>query len=216
MFAVIFEVQPHPDRRDTYLDLAKLLRPELLRIEGFIDNERFTSATVPDRILSLSLWRDEKAVIRWRTVAMHHSVQEMGRSSVFADYHLRVGEVTADSDAAAGTLPQMRFDTTETGSAPLVTITHLRERDHGASLPLPSGTDAHGLVSADRYTSITTVGKELWLASWRDEAATGAWEAQLPEPGVAGRRHQRVHIIRDYGMYARHEAPQYYPPVSST
>ena len=42
MFAVIFEVQPKAEEMDTYLDLAMMLRPELERIEGFIDNERFT------------------------------------------------------------------------------------------------------------------------------------------------------------------------------
>src|SRR5437667_5815490 len=43
MFAVIFEVQPKPDRWDEYLELAKLLKPELERIAGFVDNERFKS-----------------------------------------------------------------------------------------------------------------------------------------------------------------------------
>ena len=39
MFAVIFEVQPKPERWNDYLDTARMLRPELERIEGFIDNE---------------------------------------------------------------------------------------------------------------------------------------------------------------------------------
>ncbi len=43
MFAVLFEVQPKSDRWDQYLKLAGQLRPELERIDGFIDNERFKS-----------------------------------------------------------------------------------------------------------------------------------------------------------------------------
>ena len=74
-----------------------MLRPEIEKIEGFLDNERFTSQRTQGRVLSLSTWRDEKAVIRWRTLAVHHQVQEKGRFEVFEDYHLRVGEITADS-----------------------------------------------------------------------------------------------------------------------
>jgi hypothetical protein len=38
-------------------------------------------------VLSLSTWRDEKALIRWRTLGVHHEVQEKGRFEVFEDYH---------------------------------------------------------------------------------------------------------------------------------
>jgi len=91
MFAVIFEVNPKPEQWDSYLSYAKMLRPELERINGFIDNERFSSLRRSGWVLSLSIWRDEKAVIRWRTAARHHEVQQKGRNEVFRDYHLRVG-----------------------------------------------------------------------------------------------------------------------------
>ncbi len=65
MFAVIFEVEPKPERRGEYLGLAASLKPALVRIEGFVDVERFTSTSDNGRVLSLSFWRDEKAVIRW-------------------------------------------------------------------------------------------------------------------------------------------------------
>src|SRR6202011_965900 len=91
MFAVIFEVNPRPEQWDTYLGYAKALRPELERIDGFLDNERFSSMRRPGWLLSLSTWRDEKAVIRWRIFARHHEIQERGRSEVFRGYHLRVG-----------------------------------------------------------------------------------------------------------------------------
>jgi heme-degrading monooxygenase HmoA len=79
MFAVIFEVVPKQELWNEYLDLAKLLKPEIEKIDGFIDNERFESQRTKGRLLSLSTWRDEKAVIRWRTLAVHHQVQEKGR-----------------------------------------------------------------------------------------------------------------------------------------
>ena len=118
MFAVIFEVQPKSDRWDQYLDLAKQLRPELEQIAGFIDNERYKSLRTEGRVLSLSTWADEKSVIRWRTHAMHHGVQEKGRFEVFEDYHLRVGEIIADTHVPPGqTLQQLRLDATEVGTA---------------------------------------------------------------------------------------------------
>src|SRR5262249_57614045 len=93
MFAVIFEVQPKADKFDDYLDLAKFLKPKLEAIEGFIDNERFESKRSKGRVLSLSTWADEKAVIRWRTQGEHHGVQEKGRFEVFEDYHLRAARL---------------------------------------------------------------------------------------------------------------------------
>src|SRR4051794_10992430 len=123
MFAVIFEVRPKAERWDDYLQQAGLLRPELVQVDGFVANERYKSLQRPGWVLSLSIWRDEKAVVRWRTVAMHHAAQEKGRFEVFADYHLRVGEVTADSGMPHGKpLPEQRFDETEIGLAKHIVI----------------------------------------------------------------------------------------------
>ncbi|MEO8751672.1 MAG: antibiotic biosynthesis monooxygenase [Casimicrobiaceae bacterium] len=96
MIAVIFEVEPHPDRKDAYLDAAAALRPLLAGIDGFISIERFASLTQPGRIVSLSYWRDEAAVAQWRNVEAHRQVQRAGREAIFADYRLRVAHVIRD------------------------------------------------------------------------------------------------------------------------
>jgi heme-degrading monooxygenase HmoA len=96
MLAVIFEVIPAPGRRGEYLDLAAQLRPELEKIDGFISIERFASLANEDKILSLSFWRDEEAVRRWRNLAGHREAQARGRSGVFADYRLRIASVVRD------------------------------------------------------------------------------------------------------------------------
>ena len=67
MFAVLFEVHPKGDQWDAYLGYAKMLKPELERIDGFVDNIRYRSLSRDGWILSLSSWRDEKALVRWRT-----------------------------------------------------------------------------------------------------------------------------------------------------
>ena len=96
MIAVIFEVFPHPDRKQEYLDIAASLRSELDKVDGFISVERFQSLTNPDKLLSLSFFRDEKAVEDWRNLTKHRNAQSAGRGGVFTDYRLRVASVLRD------------------------------------------------------------------------------------------------------------------------
>ena len=96
MFAVIFEVVPKPDRVQDYLDIAAALRPELEKVDGFISIERFSSLTNPGKILSLSFWRDEAAVIRWRQHQQHNAAQRKGRDEIFQDYRIRVAQTVRD------------------------------------------------------------------------------------------------------------------------
>jgi heme-degrading monooxygenase HmoA len=224
MFIVIFEVEPKAQRWDDYLALAKQLKPKLEASDGFIDNERFESRRTKGHVLSLSSWRDEKAVVRWRTHGEHHAVQEKGRSEVFENYRLRVGEVTADSEPPKGSaVEQRRFDETRLGDAKAATITEVNLKDDSdvgaqaarlsALLGLDAGTD--GLVDQETFESIYNAGKLVLLAWWRDAAAAAAWTPDRP-PAIKHLRHRRVRIVRDYGMFERREAPQYYPPVKAT
>jgi len=96
MIAVIFEVWPADGRKQTYLDIAASLKPELERIDGFISIERFQSLVDDTKLLSLSFWRDEAAVRRWRELETHRAAQQAGRQRHFADYRLRVAQVLRD------------------------------------------------------------------------------------------------------------------------
>lgn len=96
MMAVIFEVTPAPGQRGAYLDAAAALKPLLAQIDGFVSIERFESLSEPGKLLSLSFWRDEEAVARWRQQEAHRSTQATGRDHVFADYWLRVAAVVRD------------------------------------------------------------------------------------------------------------------------
>ena len=96
MIAVIFEVWPAPGRAPEYFDLAARLKPDLEKIDGFISLERFESLTTPGKYVSLSFWRDEEAVKRWREVESHRAAQSRGRGGIFADYRLRVASVVRD------------------------------------------------------------------------------------------------------------------------
>lgn len=96
MIAVIFEFQPHADRRSEYQQLAAELHLELKQIDGFLSIERYQSLTDPDKILSLSYWRDEEAVRNWRCHDQHREAQRAGRRDLFASYRLRVAGVIRD------------------------------------------------------------------------------------------------------------------------
>jgi heme-degrading monooxygenase HmoA len=96
MIAVIFEVLPHPEHRQHYLDTAAALKPLLEAMPGFIGIERFESLAQPGKLLSLSFWRDEEAVAAWRRLEAHRAAQSAGREHYFADYRLRVASVLRD------------------------------------------------------------------------------------------------------------------------
>ena len=96
MIAVIFEVWPAPGRKQEYLDLAAGMRPLLEQIDCFISIERFESLGEPGKLLSLSVFRDEAAVERWRQLEKHRNAQALGRDGVFRDYRLRVAGVIRD------------------------------------------------------------------------------------------------------------------------
>lgn len=78
------------------MDIARQLRPELEKIDGFISIERFQSFSDPAKVLSLSFWKDEESIREWRSLEMHRYAQARGRNEVFQDYHLRIAEVSRD------------------------------------------------------------------------------------------------------------------------
>jgi heme-degrading monooxygenase HmoA len=96
MIAVIFEVMIHPDRKEEYLSIAAQIRPLLDEVDGFISVERFQSLTNPDKLLSLSFFRDEEAIAQWRSLEKHRAAQSAGRDGIFTDYHLRIAHVIRD------------------------------------------------------------------------------------------------------------------------
>jgi heme-degrading monooxygenase HmoA len=217
MFSVIFEVFPNNKSYDNYLDNAAMLRPELEQIEGFIDNIRYKSLTREGWILSLSNWRDEKSVVRWRTRMRHHEVQQRGRDEILADYHLRVGQITTDNEVPKGyALTEQRLDVTEVGEGTAITlITATRpaewkqtDNPYDCAEWLGLNPWVRDSTSWDLFDAVLTPGDLILLISWKDNAAAQDYEDSLMPKDNA--RVRRVRIVRDYGKYDRREAPQYY------
>ena len=81
--------------------------------------------------------------------------------------------------------------------------------------PLLDGID--GFISVERFQSLVDSKRVLSLSFWRDEEAVKAWrnteehrQAQQAGRGgiFAGYRLRIAHVVRDYGMEERAEAPQ--------
>jgi heme-degrading monooxygenase HmoA len=217
MFSVVFEVHPKSDQWDAYLGNAKMLRPELEQVDGFVDNIRYKSLTREGWILSLSGWRDEKSVVRWRTTMRHHMVQEKGRAEILLDYHLRVGQITADTRIPKDqTLMEQRLDETEVGEGTTLTLLdakrsslsqYLSPEEYARYLGLPA--QAEGMLAWDVFDAVLTPGDLMLLISWKTERIAQAFEKTVKIPSDG--RFRRVRVVRDYGMFDRREAPQYYP-----
>ena len=64
--AVLFEVTPKKEYKETYLQLGAMLKSELTNMPGFISVERFLSLNEEGKLLSLSFWENEEAASNWR------------------------------------------------------------------------------------------------------------------------------------------------------
>lgn len=220
MFSAMLEVKPVPEQFDAYLGMAKMLRPELEQIDGFVDNTRYASLTRDGWLLSLSSWRDEKSLVRWRTTTKHHKVQQAARDRVFEDYHLRIGQLIADTQTPPGqVLQEQRLDVTEVGAGKAVMLLDAKRapewpKQVGAQAVAASfglAADAPGLVAWDAFDALMAPGEAIVVATWIDQSAAEAFERAAQLPHDVRLRHIRV--IREYGMFDRREAPQYFEDV---
>ncbi len=114
MIAVIFEVElKDAEGMARYLDIAASLRQELPSIDGFISVERFQSLTEPNRLLSLSYWRDEDAIRAWRQHPDHAAAQVIGKADLFRNWHIRIAPISRsrspDAPATSSSPEQAAF-----------------------------------------------------------------------------------------------------------
>src|SRR3954463_10541582 len=90
MIAVIFEFTPVDGRFPDYKALADGLAEDVRNSEGFISIERFESITARGKFVSLSFWRDEEAVRKWRNLQKHREAQKQGRGGIFKPFWLGI------------------------------------------------------------------------------------------------------------------------------
>jgi heme-degrading monooxygenase HmoA len=218
MFSVIFEVQPRREQVGAYLDSADMLRDDLKEAPGFIDNVRYKSLMRDGLILSLSSWRDEKSIVRWRTDAHHQEAQEKGRAAIFSDYHLRVGQITYDTRLPEGCeLLEQRLDETEVGEGKAITLIDAKQtpdwieahNPHEIALYLGFDLNSYGAcVSWDVFNGVADPGEIVLLVLWKDHGSAAEFAQSAIVPDDA--RVRAIRVIRDYAQRDRREAPQFY------
>ena len=103
MYGVIFEVWPHASGRVRYFELAAQLKTLLVQQPGFISVERFESLMEEGKLLSLSFWESEQAIVNWRSQFDHIEAQKEGKEKLFERYRIRVVKIERDYSFSADT-----------------------------------------------------------------------------------------------------------------
>ncbi len=122
-------------------------------------------------------------------------------------------------DPVRSGIAEQRLDETEIGAGSTVTFVDTKwpaklskqatPYEIAASLGLDP--DAKGLAGWDVYDAVLTPGDLILMMVWKTAANADAFARSVAVP--EGGRLRHVRIIRDYGMFDRREAPQYYPAV---
>jgi heme-degrading monooxygenase HmoA len=205
MICQFFEVQTRPGHRDQYLDLAASLRPALDAMGGCLFIDRFRSLSRENLLLSYQIWQDEGALTAWRVHGPHHKIQEIGRERVFSDYRIRIAQVIHE---ARPNQPVWRPDRRTPYNDPARRRPTYVLAAESKSAELPVNTEWR----RDAFSSVYREGIFAHLIDVPDQQSGIAFGARLFDDPTT--EYFRVfEVMRDYGMYDRTEAPQYYPPV---
>lgn len=205
MIALFFEVQTRPGHRDQYLDLAASLRPALDANGGCLFIDRFSSLTRENLLLSYQIWQDEGAMTAWRVHGYHHEVQTKGREKVFSDYRIRIAQVIHEERPEKPVWqPERRTPYNDPARRPS-TFVLVAESKH-AELPVQTEWPC------DSFKSVYRDGTFAHLIDVPDQQSGVELGRHLLNDSTT-EYFRVVEVMRDYGMFDRTEAPQYYPPV---
>jgi heme-degrading monooxygenase HmoA len=203
MIGLFFEVQTREGHRDQYLNLAASLKPELERVGGCVFIDRFKSLTRENLLLSYQIWQDEGALTAWRVHGQHHKVQEIGREKVFSDYRIRIAQVIHEARPGQPIWqPERRTPYNDPTRRPATYV--LAAESKSARLPVETAW------RRDAFESVE--GRFAHLIDLPDPQSGIHFGTRLfADPTT---EYFRIfEVMRDYGMYDRAEAPQYYPPI---
>ncbi len=205
MISQFFEVQIKEGQIDRYLDLADSLKPSLEAMGGCLFIDRFRSLTRKDLLLSYQIWQDEASMTAWRVNEKHHTVQETGRQKVFADYRIRIAQVIHEElPNKMAWRPERLSPYNDPKRRPPTFVVASESRNRDVS--------ARTSWTRDVFESIYRPGIFAHLVDVPSPDAGVGFGQQLFADSTT--EYFRVfEVMRDYGMFNRAEAPQYYPPV---
>jgi heme-degrading monooxygenase HmoA len=205
MIGLFFEVQTRPGHRDQYLQLAASLKPSLEAMGGCLFIDRFKSLTREDLLLSYQIWQDEGTLTAWRVHAYHHEVQTIGREKVFSDYRIRIAQLIHEARPGQSIWqPERRTPYNDPARRQPTYV--LAAESKNPRLPIETAW------RRGTFESVYRDGYFAHLIDLPDHQSGVEFGPRLfADPTT---EYFRVfEVMRDYGMYERSEAPQYYPPV---
>jgi heme-degrading monooxygenase HmoA len=203
MIGLFFEVTPRIGHEQAYFDIAAGLRPELMKNEGLVFIDRFKSQSRARVVLSHSMWRDEASLARWRTHAQHHVAQVAGRQQHFEDYRLRIGQCVCEwlpNEGDPRQLPENQSYNDPALQQERFMLAVTTQMPHG------------GVADSEVFASVSR-SSEYILVSSPSTRQEGLNAVQILSSRSELSSVRLYLVSRDYGMYDRKEAPQYYPPV---
>jgi len=200
MQALLFELKPRKGHEEHYFRHAAALRPLLAQQEGLNYIDRFRSLSRPGVILSHSLWRDEASLAKWRTNRRHHRSQAAGRDEHFEDYRLRISHVLAHASRG-----QEEKHWTRDGAY------RAAESRTPRYLVIARCENEPGQERGESFASVTADGAYVSVVEHEDESDARATWASFANADVP--TSILCMVSRDYGMFDRAEAPQYFPPI---
>jgi heme-degrading monooxygenase HmoA len=206
MIGLFFELQTRPGHRNQYLDLAASLKPDLEAMGGCRFIDRFRSLTRENLLLSYQIWQDEGVLTAWRAHARHHDVQTIGREKVFSDYRIRVAQVIHEQRPGQPVWqPERRTPYNDPARRKPTYILASESKNATLAAETEWRRDAFASVYRDKHFA--------HLVDLPDDRAGIEFGSRLfADPTT---QYFRIfEVMRDYGMYERTEAPQYYPPVN--
>ncbi|WP_299681053.1 antibiotic biosynthesis monooxygenase [uncultured Roseobacter sp.] len=203
MHALLFEMEPRSGHEAHYFRHADALRPLLAEHKGLLFIERFKSLSRPNVILSHSHWRDEASLSKWRSDPKHHSSQAAGRNKHFQDYRIRISHVLAMARPGVAT----ETWTIEGAYADVEAIAP-RYLTIIASTAEPVTEMGEAFRSVTIEESYLSVADAVSCDCGRSTLATA-----LENPSITSA--MLALVSRDYGMFERTEAPQYFPPAKA-
>lgn len=205
MISQFFEVQIKDGQIQRYLDFAAALKPSLDAMGGCVSIERFKSLTRSNLLLSYQLWQDEGSMVAWRVDPKHHAVQEAGRENVFDDYRIRIAQVLHEERPGTPAWRPERFAPyNDPRRRPPTFVLAAQSRRPELPLATPWIRDAfESVYNPGAFAHLIDVpSADAGIALGRELLADPATEL-----------FRVVEVMRDYGMFDRAEAPQYYPPI---
>jgi heme-degrading monooxygenase HmoA len=186
---------------DHYFERAAALRPILEKNEGLIIIDRYKSLSRPNTILSHSLWKDEASLASWRSDPKHHVAQKAGREVHFRDYRLRIAQVimSAARDDGERTWPEaVAYNEPDLTPRRLMAVVESTGKSYG--------DEGEAYLSVNREDIYVTV-----MPVETDKQGNELVRAARAQNFVSSVR--LCLVSRDYGMFDRREAPQYFAPV---